>query len=190
MFSRWWCDDDTSGHNAVWTCMQIQTFRRNIMPPSSGLRNAGINLQVHTVSLPRCPARTTKLPKQLQFWNASDYQCCQMTLMALRCCQENYVLGHNCTSWALCCNRQARSHGSGSRAQRQASERLSHRVQSHLCKTAPCHLATERGASVQSRYPDCQLTPVTDPRWYRKLLEVWGAGTPTRNTGFSAGGEN
>jgi hypothetical protein len=35
---KYFVDVGLLGCNVVWTCMQIPMFRRNILPPSSGLK--------------------------------------------------------------------------------------------------------------------------------------------------------
>jgi hypothetical protein len=48
------------GNDAVWTCGYISTFRPDILPPSSWLRNVRIHVQIHTVLQPRRQTLTKK----------------------------------------------------------------------------------------------------------------------------------
>jgi hypothetical protein len=47
-----------SGCNAVWTCRYISTFRRNTLPPSSGILFQNVYIHIHTALLLRRPIST------------------------------------------------------------------------------------------------------------------------------------
>jgi hypothetical protein len=61
--------------DATWTCRQVPTILRNMLPPSSGmfLRYVGIYLQVLTASQSRSPTSTSSLQWEPQILSNESY---------------------------------------------------------------------------------------------------------------------